>query len=119
MYSEHAAWERQTWERRRPRLRNAAEDTIFVKATSENPWERGRLARIFLKNAGMMPALPAKKEVFGGCLKEYTAGREICQALRKYETWDEIRCIPQAGTPALPCQAGETPALPGVLQLPF
>jgi len=37
------------------------------QATSENPWERGRLARIFLKNADMMPALPAKNEVFGGC----------------------------------------------------
>ena len=41
--------ERGTWERRRPRLRNAAEDTIFVK--------------------------------------EYNAGRELCQALRKYEIW--------------------------------
>ena len=39
-----------------------------VSATSENPWERGRLARIFLKNAGIMPALPAKNEVFGACL---------------------------------------------------
>ena len=38
-------------------------------ATPENPWERGRLARIFLKNAGMMPALPAKNEVFGACLE--------------------------------------------------
>ncbi|MCL2123979.1 MAG: hypothetical protein FWH34_07785, partial [Desulfovibrionaceae bacterium] len=35
----------------------------LLKASSENPWERGRLARIFLKNAGMMPALPAKNEV--------------------------------------------------------
>jgi len=40
---------------------------MFV-ATSENPWERGRLARIFLKNAGMMPALPAKNKVFRACL---------------------------------------------------
>ncbi|MCL2153585.1 MAG: AAA family ATPase, partial [Oscillospiraceae bacterium] len=32
---------------------------LHVEASSENPWERGRLARIFLKNAGMMPALPA------------------------------------------------------------
>jgi len=36
----------------------------FQKVSSENPWERGRLARIFLKNAGMMPALPAKKRGF-------------------------------------------------------
>jgi len=36
--------------------------------TSENPWVRGRLARILLKNAGKMPAHPAKNEVFGGCL---------------------------------------------------
>ena len=26
---------------------------------------------------------------------------------------DGIRCIPQARTPALPCHAGGTPALPG------
>jgi len=42
----------------------------IVKTSSENPWERGRLARILLKNADMMPALPAKKEVFGACQKE-------------------------------------------------
>jgi len=41
-------------------LLQSAASRIFHKATSENPWERGRLARIFLKNAGMMPALPAK-----------------------------------------------------------
>jgi len=44
--------------------------TLYIpKVTSENPWERGRLARIFLKNAGMMPAYPAKNVVFGGCHK--------------------------------------------------
>ena len=37
-------------------------------ASSETPWERGRLARILLKNAGKMPAFPAKNEVFGACL---------------------------------------------------
>ena len=40
----------------------------MLKATSENPWERGRLARIILKNAGWKPAYPAKNVVFGGCL---------------------------------------------------
>jgi len=28
--------------------------------------------------------------------------RETCQALPEYAAWDEARCIPQAGTPALP-----------------
>ena len=36
-------------------------------ATSENPWVRGRPARILLKNAGKMPAHPAKNEAFGVC----------------------------------------------------
>ena len=30
-----------------------------------------------------------------------------------------LRCFPQARTPALPCHAGETPALPGVSQVAF
>jgi len=34
-----------------------------LDASSENPWERGRLARIFLKNAGMMPR-PQQKTRF-------------------------------------------------------
>ena len=40
-----------------------------ARISSNNPWERGRLARIFLKNAGIMPAFQAKNEVFGACLE--------------------------------------------------
>ena len=42
----------------------------IFQATSENPWVRGRLARILLKNAGKMPALPAKNEVSGACQRK-------------------------------------------------
>jgi len=56
-------------------------------ASSENPWERGRLARIFLKNAGKMPAHPTKNEVFGGCLmvfiqKQPLTTEDICKSPR-------------------------------------
>ena len=54
-----------------------------MKATSETPWVRGRLARIFLKNAGWKPAYPAKNVVFGGCLKEDGFSmRQVSQVIR-------------------------------------
>ena len=52
-----------------------------LSATSENPWVRGRLARILLKNAGKMPAYPAKNEVFGGCLSQPLGRRNVLKAL--------------------------------------
>jgi len=58
---------------------------FIVKSTSENPWERGRLARILLKNAGKMPAYPAKNEVFGGCLKSnHETGLGRCDITLKH-----------------------------------
>ena len=35
--------------------------------SSKNPWERGRLARIFQEDAGVSDALPAKNWVFRAC----------------------------------------------------
>jgi len=90
--------ERGTWERRRPRLRNAAEDTIFVKNTMRE--ERyvmlcGNMkhGRHTLHSAGGARDMGAQASSPAECIGrhniclEYNAGREICHALQKYETW--------------------------------
>ena len=76
----------------------------------QNPWVRGRLARILLKNAGETPAYPAKLEVLQFPLLPFYPQRRIFN-LRQTPKIPGSAGVPPASSLK---NAGEPPAFPGV-----